>query len=305
MQELGTIGQAIYMRLFFHFANLYDGHHKDRLTFPKRYDDICSEWLGGLTVLKFKSKIEREQLGVHLRQLIAARFLSSYHITAARSGEGFVITFRPGPAFFADYDRFYRRQRVAAVRFSMDDDRRDIAEPLKVAYLFTQKRDGRPAAGIPYVPSKDVETARQILALVPFDDVSDFIDYALAQAKKTRFEVQNLGGIRQYLDGYLQARERRASARPAQAAHEVTQKATQDRMDYDRFRRAEADRIFSSLTGGEQAAIEAAARAKTPHQGRGKGSLAEIIFGIDRARITAERHAARILSFADWKAQQR
>jgi hypothetical protein len=304
MQELGTIGQAIYMRLFFHFANLYDGHHKGRLTFPKRYDDICSEWLGGLTVLKFKSKIEREQLGVHLRQLIAARFVASYHITAARSGEGFVITFRPGSAFFADYDRFYRRQKMGAVRITMDGDRREIAEPLKVAYLFMQKRDGRPAAGIPYVPSKDVETARHILAQVAFDDVSDFIDYALAQAKKTRFDVRALGGIRQYLDGYLQTRERRAGARPVQAAHEATQKATQDRMEYDRFRRAEADRIFSSLSSGEQAAIEVAARAKTPHQGRGKGSLAEIMFGIDRARITTERHADRIISFADWKARR-
>ena len=48
MQQLGTIGQALYMRLFFHFANLYDGHHRNRLSFPKRYDDICAEWLGGL-----------------------------------------------------------------------------------------------------------------------------------------------------------------------------------------------------------------------------------------------------------------
>ncbi len=31
MQQLGTIGQAFYMRLFFHFANLYDGHHRKRV----------------------------------------------------------------------------------------------------------------------------------------------------------------------------------------------------------------------------------------------------------------------------------
>src|SRR5258708_29622799 len=42
-----------------------------------------------------------------------------------------VITFRPGSAFFADYDRFYRRQKMGAVRVTMDGDRRDIAEPLK------------------------------------------------------------------------------------------------------------------------------------------------------------------------------
>lgn len=59
MQQLGTIGQALYMRLFFHFANLYDGHHRSRLSFSKRYEDICAEWLGGLLVLKYPSKIEQ------------------------------------------------------------------------------------------------------------------------------------------------------------------------------------------------------------------------------------------------------
>jgi len=47
MMRLGTIGQALYMRLFFHFANRYDGHGKRKLSFAKRYDDICNEWLGG------------------------------------------------------------------------------------------------------------------------------------------------------------------------------------------------------------------------------------------------------------------
>jgi hypothetical protein len=45
MQQLGTIGQALFMRLFFHFANLYDGHHTKRLVFAKRYDDVCVAWL--------------------------------------------------------------------------------------------------------------------------------------------------------------------------------------------------------------------------------------------------------------------
>ena len=49
MMSLGTIGQALYMRLFFHLANLYDGANSQRLIFQKRYDDICTEWLGGLT----------------------------------------------------------------------------------------------------------------------------------------------------------------------------------------------------------------------------------------------------------------
>src|SRR5207253_7370449 len=91
MHQLGTIGQALYMRLFFHFANLYDGHHKSRLSFPKRYDDICAEWLGGLTIQKHQSLIERDQLGPHLRQLVQIGMLASYTIAKARTRDGFVI----------------------------------------------------------------------------------------------------------------------------------------------------------------------------------------------------------------------
>ena len=75
-------------------------------------------------------------------------------------------------------------------------------------------------------------------------------------------------------------------------------------MDYERFRRAQADQLFASLSGREQAAIVAAARSKTPNHHRGSGSLADIMFAVDRARITAERHLTKIPSFEQWKAKR-
>jgi len=301
MQQLGTIGQAFYMRLFFHFANHYDGHHKKRVTFAKRYDDICAEWLGGLVVLKYPSKIEQEQLGSHLRQLVKAGYLASYNITEAKGRTGFVITFRPGAAFFTDYDRFYRRQQRGSIQFDFHADRQQIAEPLKVAYLFVEKRDGRESPGIPYVPSKDVETAKYLLTHVPFADIPDFLDFALAEAKRTRFDVQTLGGLKQYLSRYQERGSQRAAAKASQARREAEDKATQRRMDYDHFRRAAADRLFSRLPVNEQAAIEAAARAKAPRFGQGSGSLAQTMFEIERARITAQRHPGKIPSLEDWQ----
>jgi len=301
MQQLGTIGQAFYMRLFFHFANLYDGHHRKRLTFVKRYDDICSEWLGGLAVRPYESIIERDQLGPHLRQLVKAEFLASYTITDAKGRGGFVITFRPGAAFFTDYDRFYRRRERGSVQFDFHADRQQIAEPLKVAYLFVEKRNGHANAGIPYVPSKDVETAKYLLSRVPFADIPDFLDYALAEAKKTHFDVQTLGGLKQYLSRYQERHTQRAAAKETKARRQAEEKATQRRMDYDRFRRAAADRLFSSLPAKEQAAIESAARAKAPRFGWGSGSLAQTMFEIERARITAQRHSGNIPSLEEWQ----
>lgn len=303
MQELGTIGQALYMRLFFHFANLYDGHHQKRLSFSKRYDDICIEWLGGLSIHRYQSTIERDQLGPHLRQLVSAGFLVGYQIADAKERPGFVLNFRPGAGFFADYDRFYRRANRPAVEFAEHADSRQIAEPLKLAYLFAQRRSGRPQAGIPYVSSNDVKAAKFILDRIEFEQAPDFIDYALAQATKTRFDVQSLGGLRQYVDGYVSQREARATRRAAQARREAEDKATEERIEYSHYRRLQADRVFAALPAQERSAIEAAAKAKAPRS-RAQGSLADIMFGIERARITAERHPAKILSFEHWQAQR-
>ena len=301
MQQLGTIGQAFYMRLFFHFANLYDGHHQKRVLFAKRYDDICAEWLGGLAVRPYQSIIERDQLGPHLRQLVKAGFLASYTLAPAKGREGFVIAFRPGSAFFADYDRFYRHRDRSTVLVDLERDQQEIAEPLKVAYLFVERRHGRPLGGIPYVSSKDVDTAKYLLKQVSFGDIADFLDYAFAEARKTRFDVQTLSGLKQYLTGYLAGRQHRATARANQAAQEARERDTKDRMEYDRFRRAKADQVFAALDAQEQASIEAAAQVAAPARSRGDGSLAKIIFGLERARITAERYPRRVPSFETWK----
>jgi hypothetical protein len=172
MMKLGTIGQALYMRLFFHFANRFDGRNTKQLSFTKRYDDICTEWLGGLTILGHKSKIIGEQLGVHLAQLMAAEFLTSFAIDQAKTREGFIVTFRPGAAFFQDYERFYRRRSQGQLQWEANDDRQQIGEPLKVAYLFVEKRTGHPAGSVAFVPTKDVETAKQFLATIGFDEIA-------------------------------------------------------------------------------------------------------------------------------------
>src|ERR1700712_1182097 len=125
MQQLSTIGAAFYMRLFYHFATHYDGHHLDRIVFKKRYDDVCAEWLGGLTVLKHRSKILGEQLGAHLDKLVSLGFLRSYALTPAESRDGFVLTFRPGDRFKADYHTFYTRRSPGKVKFTFHDESRE------------------------------------------------------------------------------------------------------------------------------------------------------------------------------------
>jgi hypothetical protein len=151
MRQLGTIGQAMYMQCFYHFANLYTGANGSRLAFQKRYDDICAEWLGGLALHPHRSIIEHAQLGPHLKQLVALGFLSSYEIAKAKGTAGFVLTFTPGQLFFADYDGLYRRRGQGDVRSEFQPEQQTIGDPLKFAYLFVEKRTGQPNTPVPTV----------------------------------------------------------------------------------------------------------------------------------------------------------
>jgi hypothetical protein len=298
MQGLGTIGQAFYMRLFFHFANMFDGHQKSRVSLFKRYDDICAEWLGGLTVHKFKSVIERDQLGAHLLQLVDANFLTSYSVEHARTRDGFVINFKPGRAFFEDYDRFYRKQQHGAVRSTFDADRQEIKEPLQVAYLFAEKRIGRPAASIGFVNSKDVENAKLLLTKIAIGDMPDFLDYALAEARSTSFDVQTLGGLKQYVNQYLATRERRASAQAKDIARRTAEREDAVRIKYDAYRRREASRILAGLPKAARTAIDNDAR---PHVASFSGPLRDQMLEVRKWMLTAQRYGDRIKSFEEWK----
>lgn len=305
LEQLGTIGQALFIRLFFHFSTHYDGHHESRVTFKKRYDDICGEWLGGLSVLKFRSKILGEQLGRHLDQLVSVGFLASYTLAPAANGDGFVFTFRPGKTFFVDYQQFYVRRSRGHARFEFNEDQQTVGEPHRVAVLFAEKRSGRKPDGIPYVSSKDVETAKDLLGRISLSEIPNFLDHALAEASRTNFNIQTLGGVKQYLNDYLQARQHRAAAKSkAGAVQGAMERYDADRIAYDRFYRAKAHELFDSLSEEEQHAIEALARSRTPSYASKPGSSVEPFFVLTRDRITVQRFPGRIPSFEEWRNQR-
>jgi hypothetical protein len=294
MQQFGTIGQALYMRTFFHFANLYNGTNGSQLVLQKRYDDICTDWLGGLSIKKHKSTILHNQLGPHLDKLVAVGFLASYQIEKAKREAGFVVSFRPGQSFFDDFDRFYRAgARSASQAVSAAPDTK---EPLRLAYLFAEKRSGRPVTSIAYVSSRDVETARQMLGEISIDDASAFIDFALAAAKETNFDVQTLGGLRQYLAPF-KARQIATDATRERATER--QQAEDLRIAYDGYRRREAQAIFEELPADERQAIDTlATNAAKGYQGTFREAMADA----KRRQITIERHGARIKSAEEWAA---
>src|SRR5208282_1607888 len=152
-----------------------------------------------------------------------------------------------GPAFFFDYERFYRNRIQGELQWSFDADRREIAEPLKLAYLFAAKLMGQPLTAVPYVSQKETESAKFILEQVAFEDAGNFLDYALIQAKRSKFEVKSLGGLKGYLPGYLATLEQRRASRAAHAKHQARTRQEAEQASYSQYRRAKADALFATL----------------------------------------------------------
>jgi hypothetical protein len=170
-----------------------------------------------------------------------------------------------GVGFFEDYERFYRRRQQGELQWAFHDDHRQISEPLKVAYLFTEKRTGHPANSITFVPTKDVETATLVLAALGFDDVPAFLDYALAEAKKTNFDIQTLGGTKQYLPSFLALRQRKAADKAQQAARKVRQQEDAQRQAY-----------ITPALGGRRYLCRASQVGAGHHQGPGADPCGQI-----------------------------
>jgi hypothetical protein len=297
MQPLSTISQALYMRLFFHFSNLYEVQRGKRgLQFQKRYDDICGEWLGGLTIQTKLSHIKRDQLGRHLDQLVDGKFLSSYGIEPAKSREGFVITFRPGAGFFSDYDRFYRHRNQGELQWRFQADQRQVAEPMKVAYLFIEKKTGRPMAGIPYVSSAEIQQAKNILSRVAFGNVASFLDFALGQARITNYDPQSLAGITKYLEPFLASQERRSAARAVYTAKEGKEA---ERKAYDAFCRAMIEKVLAALPAEDRSTIECLAQEDAARF-TGNARMTDAA----KMRITMARYPASVPTLEQWRGSQ-
>lgn len=148
---------------------------------------------------------------------------------------------------------------------------------------------------VAYVNSQDVQTAKQLLTELTFDEAAAFLEFALAEAKKTNFNVQALGGLRQYLAPFKAVQTTRAATKRQLATE---RRREDERLAYDSYRRREGAAIFAALADEERSEIEVLARQAAAGFG---GSLAEAMLGTKRHQITVHRYGDRIKSFDQWR----
>lgn len=206
LNGLEPIALAMYKRIFYHFANLYQPKmRRSELKFTKDYADVCREWLGGLKQRQHKSVIVRDQLGPHLDALKERRLIQRWTLTKNAKGDGFNLTFLPGQAFFYDYQLYYVDSQQPRMRFQAIADDRVIRKPLELVREFHHLL-GRTDR----VKFEDHETryASELLDRFSEVEIRDLVRYAVAAFPKTNFDALHFGAIKGYVAAWQADNER-------------------------------------------------------------------------------------------------
>jgi|GEM_PF-356301 len=134
---------------------------------------------------------------------------------------------------------------------------------MKLVALFYSLQQGMPVGADALLPRRDVLFADKLLSqLHSFERVQAFIEYAFAQAQKTRFQVQTLRGLDQYLPAFaaLDGQRERGDANAQQASREQQLEAA--RRDYRYELRGKLAQYLAALAPMERERIRLTAASE-------------------------------------------
>lgn len=301
IERLEPISVALYKHIFYHFSNIYSQNPTRSFTFNKSYADICVQWLGGLKVLQYKSKILSEQLGAHLAALKASGLLARFEINKAKE-DGFTLVFHPGRGFFEDYHRFYGGQ--LSLQFDRVEDDNTVRLPMEAVLAFYKKIYPDQEIEEFVFSDKEVDLAATLLQKHPLDDIRRFIDFALAEAEKTGYDVKTFVGLKQYLPAFIQQKKAEDKARVDKRAQarETEQQRIRDR--YDAFRKERLAELYAQSSAAELATLQANARTlidQAPHAPSFSQKITDIMVRNKVLDLLAQAHP--LPTFEEWWAQ--
>ena len=299
MQALEPIGTALYKHLFYHFSNIYSAKKRKDFFYNKDYADICTTWLGGLKVLRFRSKIVKEQLGRHLDDLKRIKLIKNYTLEQNAKGDGFTICFYPGSGFFDDYLDFYEKQLQFAMPFRKAADAQH-EEPMTLVHYFYAKLYPNQSGMQTIFSDKETDLARSLLEIHTAEEIKELIDYTLDEAKKTQFMIRTFGGVRGFLKPWLAEREVRAAKRARAAAEEADAREQFLRERYEAFKTRSISQFKASLASEELHELESQLRQRVISN-HGSTCMVDMMVQVQLDTTIAERF--NLLPYDDWKAQ--
>jgi hypothetical protein len=306
LTRLEPIGMALFKHLFFQMSGTYSKLKNPDLSYERNYEAICTTWLGGLKILRYKSEILKDQLGRHLQNLKRVKLIKSFDIVR-NDGGGYKLVVKPGAGFFEDYDRYYGRYRQLPFPFKRAAEENSIKRPLELLSYFHKKRLGVDELAEQVFPEREVVFARELADKHPDALCREIVDYGLNKTRKQKgYEPQTLSGIRPFINEFFSTkaeREHQAAERTALEEQRRKEAALERLKDaYDSFYHAEVKRAKEQLAPEELEAIDASLRAEFRERYPGMQFGMDLYISVGRNAMIQERF--KIPTIEEWQGRE-
>ena len=300
---LEPLAAALYKRLYFNFCNLLEAAEKQNNTNPilslrKDYSALCRDWLGGLTVHQYKSKAI-QQLSPALLALKECGFLRSYSIDANAAGDGYNVTFRPGKQFFNDYVALFKKKMTPQLQFQHSANEAEYHQPTDLVLTFYEKLKGRKDER-KRATMNELRLARQLLDVHGRAQAVALVEYALTEARRTKWDVQSFQAVARYESDFLAQREERQRAQTAEAARQSQIRLKALTSAYQDFVKDWVTELIDHLAPTERTALEKRAGERLGSTVESGSQFARMGLSIAMRAIVSEEYPAP--SFEDWLA---
>jgi Glu-tRNA(Gln) amidotransferase subunit E-like FAD-binding protein len=223
---------------------------------------VCTTWLGGLKVLRYKSKIEQEQLGKHLEALKQTTLIKDYAIERNTKGDGFNLVVTPGEGFFEDYERFYLKHIEIDQQYIKAEERKRQEQPFELVKKFYQNLYHREDLSGMMIQDTEIQLAKQLLETHTPEEITDLILYTIDAARRENKEIRAFGSVKMYFNAWHNekaTKAKRAALEKKQAAKQREQKLRDEHLDWWRD---EVKRLRDAASPDEIAALEEQATAE-------------------------------------------
>ena len=293
LTRLEPIGMALFKHLFFQMSGTYSKLKDPNFNYERNYEAICTTWLGGLKILRYKSDILKDQLGRHLQDLKRIQLIKAFDFVRNEEG-GFKLVVKPGSGFFEDYDRYYGKYRQLPFPFKRAAEENTIKRPLELLSYFHKKRLGVEELAERIFPEREVAYARELAEKYPDALCREIADYGLAKAREQKgYEPQTLSGIRPFINEFFATKaERNRLVSEQEARKEQRRKqAKLERLQtaYDSFYKTEIIRAKERLSPEELEAIDASLKTEFQERYPGMNTGIELYISLGRNAALRER----------------
>jgi hypothetical protein len=212
------------------------------------------------------------------------------------------LVVRPGEGFFEDYERFYLKHLEIDREYHKDEERKKQDQPLRMVEKFYQNLYHRGDLSGLVILDKEIEYAKSLLATYSPEEITDLILYTIDAAGRTKFAIRSFGGVKVYVNAWLDEKATRAKQVAKQQKQDAQKKEQKLRDQYELWWREQVVRLRESAPAEEIAALEEIETARLNEEHQNPLSFPLLVRVGTDARL-AERY--KIPTFEEWQEDQK